>query len=80
MHTNASRSATVCILAVASLFAACLAAVADRRLNRPGQEKSAASTPRTKVAQGEYVVFEGEHGGAVGPEHETGPVAGMGTV
>ena len=67
MRGNASRSATVFILAVASLFAVCLGAVADWGLARPAQEKSAASTQRTKVAQGEYVVFERENGGAVGP-------------
>ena len=67
MRGNASRSATLFILAVASLSAACLGGVADWGLARPAQEKSVASTQRAKVAQGEYVVFERENGGAVGP-------------
>jgi len=67
MRTNRPRYTTVSLLAVGWLFVVCIGAVASRRFSQLGQEKTAASTQRIKVAQGEYVVLEGANGGAVGP-------------
>jgi hypothetical protein len=67
MLTNRLRYATKGFLAGASLFVMCGGAVADGRSSQLGQEKVIASTQRTRVAQGEYVVFEEGNGGAVGP-------------
>ena len=55
------------LIAVASVFVFCRSALSNERSGDPEQEKVAASTQRTKVAQGEYVVLEGANGGAVGP-------------
>jgi hypothetical protein len=66
MHSRSSRCATVCILSVASLFVPGVAA-AHGRFGQSGQEKTTASTQRSKMAQGEYVISETENGGAVGP-------------
>jgi hypothetical protein len=55
------------LFAVASVFVFCLGALSNERSSDLNQEKVAASTQRTKVAQGEYVVFEGANGGAFGP-------------
>lgn len=67
MRTKTSRCAIACVGAVASLFLVGVGAVAARRLSLPAQGKVASSAGRSKVAEGEYVVFEGENGGAVGP-------------
>jgi hypothetical protein len=67
MHTNTSRCATVSLLAVAALFVVCIGAAAGGRLSQREQERATASAERTKVAEGEYVVFEGANAGAIGP-------------
>jgi hypothetical protein len=58
------------LFAIASVSALCLGALSNERPTGLEQEKVAASIERTKVAQGEYVVFEGANGGAVGPFEE----------
>ena len=58
---------TANLIAVASVFVFCRGALSNEWSSDLEQEKVAASTHRTKVAQGEYVVFEGANGGAVGP-------------
>jgi len=66
MRSKASRCATACILTVASVSVLCLGA-ADGPFGQLEQQKAIASTQRSKVAQGEYAIFQGENGGAVGP-------------
>ena len=56
---------TISPLAIASLLVVCSAP--PGRLLGQSVQKNIVSTERTKVAQGEYVVFEGANGGAVGP-------------
>jgi hypothetical protein len=66
MHTTTFRWAAVGRLLTASLFVVCVHAAAGE----PGRQQAQKATPspgRTKVAEGEYVVLEGENGGAVGP-------------
>lgn len=65
MPRNASRYAIAWIAAVAALFFVCSRAVAAQSPSRTGQAASPAE--RSKMAEGEYVVFERENGGAVGP-------------
>ena len=73
------------LFAVASVFVFCLGALSNEPSSDVEQDKVTASTQRTKVAQGEYVVFEGVNGGAVGPFgeevynfHETWTLWGFG--
>jgi hypothetical protein len=67
MHKKQSQQATVTLFAVVLVFLLSAGAIADGRFSQLGQEKVAASTQRTKVAGGEYAVFERAKGGAVGP-------------
>jgi len=65
MGANRSRSTTISHWAAASLFVVC--SVPTGWLLGQSMPKKTVSAERTKVAQGEYVVFEGANGGAVGP-------------
>jgi hypothetical protein len=67
MRSKPSLWATAGTLAIAALLLACGSAVADPRFGRAEQEKATTSNQRSKVAEGEYVVFEGENSGAIGP-------------
>jgi hypothetical protein len=67
MRSKASLWATAGTLAIAALLLACGSAVADPRFGRAALEKATTSNQRSKVAEGDYVVFEGENGGAIGP-------------
>jgi hypothetical protein len=66
MPTNL-RWRTKNLFAVASVFVFCLGALSNARFPESLEENVTTSTQRTKVAEGEYVVFEPANGGAVGP-------------